>query len=191
MEIDAGKDLVTVTGTMDVKELAPHLDERLKRGVEVVPPPAKKDGKEGKESGGGDKKEGKESGGGAKKEGKEAPAPAGAEKKDSRDGGGKEEKTKVVNAEESAAPKVEISKFEHHGYYQSQPSYWYDHGQSSHYSHSYAADPYGYYHGGFAAPPAPAYPYTVHEGYPHYSMDPRLQAPQMFNDENPNACYIM
>ncbi|OWM82433.1 heavy metal-associated isoprenylated plant protein 5-like isoform X2 [Punica granatum] len=204
VNIEAAKDLVAVTGTMDVKELAPYLKQKLKRGIEVVPPPAKKDGggadkKEGKESGGGDKKEGKESGGGDKKDGKEAPAAA--EKKeggdggktDGGDGGKKEENSKEVKAEKSGEQKLEMSKFEHHGSYHSQPSYWYDQGQPSYYSHSYAVEPYGY-HGGYAGPPAPVYAHPVHEGYSHYPqypVDPRLQAPQMFSDENPNACSVM
>ncbi|KAI5584890.1 hypothetical protein BDE02_06G111300 [Populus trichocarpa] len=36
--VDAAKDLVTVKGTMDVKDLAPYLKEKLRRAVEVVPP---------------------------------------------------------------------------------------------------------------------------------------------------------
>lgn len=196
MSIDVGKDLVTVTGTMDDRELVPYLSNKLRRGVEVVPPPAKKDDaggnkKEGKESGGGDKKEAKASAGGDKKEGKEAAAAA-AEKKDGG-GSGEKGKSKEVKAEESSGPVVEISKLEHHGYYQTQPSYWYDQGQSSYYSHGYAVEPY-VYHGGYTAPPPPAYSYPVPEGYSHYPqypVDPRLHAPQMFSDENPNACSIM
>lgn len=38
MTVDAAKDLVTVKGTMDVKDLAPYLKEKLRRAVEVVPP---------------------------------------------------------------------------------------------------------------------------------------------------------
>ncbi|CAN1307857.1 Heavy metal-associated isoprenylated plant protein 6 [Linum perenne] len=69
--VDAAKDLVTVKGTMDVKELTSYLKEKLKRNVDVVPPPAaaKKDDdkKPAAAGGGGDKKEkekGKEGGGG-------------------------------------------------------------------------------------------------------------------------------
>ncbi|OWM82430.1 hypothetical protein CDL15_Pgr002004 [Punica granatum] len=127
VNIEAAKELVAVTGTMDVKELAPYLKEKVKRSVQAVPPPTKKD------DGGADKKEGKESGGGDKKE-----------------------------------------------------SYGY-------YSHSYAVEPYGY-HGGYAAPPASVYAHAVHEGYspyPQHPLDPRLHTPQMFSDENPNACSVM
>ncbi|XP_031395371.1 heavy metal-associated isoprenylated plant protein 5-like isoform X2 [Punica granatum] len=147
VNIEAAKDLVAVTGTMDVKELAPSLKEKLKRGVEVVPPPTKKDGggadkKEGKDSGGGDKKEGKEAGGGDKKDGKEAPAPAPAPAATEKEEGGDGSKTDD----------------------------------------------------GYVEPPASVYAHAVHEGYSHYPqypVDPWLHAPQMFSDENPNACSVM
>ncbi|XP_035543923.1 heavy metal-associated isoprenylated plant protein 3-like [Juglans regia] len=38
VDVAAGKDLVTVKGTMDVKELAAYLKEKLKRSVEIVAP---------------------------------------------------------------------------------------------------------------------------------------------------------
>ena len=53
MNIEGGKDLVSVKGTMDVKEIVPYLNEKLKRNVEVVPP--KKEGGDKKEN---NKKEG-------------------------------------------------------------------------------------------------------------------------------------
>ncbi|KAK4783075.1 hypothetical protein SAY86_007449 [Trapa natans] len=201
VSIDTAKDLVTVTGMVDEKELVPYLRSRLRRGVEVVPPPVKKDDsgpkkEDGKESGDGDKKGGKVSGGGGdKKEGKEALAPAGAVAAEVKGDGGEKEKSKDVKAEE---PKMEFRRFEHHGYYPSKTSYWYDQGQSSHYySHGYAVEPYAH-HGSYTAPPPPppppGYPHMVHEGYSHYPpypMDPRLHAPQMFSDENPNACSVM
>ncbi|KAK1266376.1 hypothetical protein QJS04_geneDACA000207 [Acorus gramineus] len=107
--IDAQKDLVTVKGTMDAKELAAYLKEKLKRGVEVVPPAKKDDG--------GEKKEKKEGGGGEKKE---------------KEGGGEGKKAEAVKAE---GHKIEY----------------------------------------------PGYPYAIE--YVH--------APQLFSDENPNACSIM
>lgn len=58
MKIDTQKDLVTVTGAMDMKALVDVLQKQLKRDVAIVPP--KKDG-EKKEKGGGDGK-GKSSG---------------------------------------------------------------------------------------------------------------------------------
>lgn len=55
MDVYAAKDLVTVKGTMDVKELAPYLKEKLKRSVEVVLPNKEDDGdKKAKEANGGD-----------------------------------------------------------------------------------------------------------------------------------------
>ncbi|XP_041990429.1 heavy metal-associated isoprenylated plant protein 3-like [Salvia splendens] len=53
MKIDTQKDLVTVTGSMDMKALADVLQKQLKRDVTVVPP--KKEG-DNKEKGGGDGK---------------------------------------------------------------------------------------------------------------------------------------
>ena len=38
MTVDAAKNLVTVKGTMDVKDLAPCLKKELGIAVEVVPP---------------------------------------------------------------------------------------------------------------------------------------------------------
>ncbi|KAK4798597.1 hypothetical protein SAY86_030923 [Trapa natans] len=184
LSIDKAKDLVTVTGMVDEKALVPYLSERFRRGVVVVPPPTKKD-----DSGG--KKEGKESRDGDNKDGKEAPSPAVAAAVEKKGGGGGKENSREVKAEE---PKTEVRRFEHHGYYPSQTSYWYDQGQPSHYySHGYAAEPNAY-HGSYAAPPPPAYPHMVHEGYPYYPqypVDPRLNTPDMFSDENPNACSVM
>lgn len=74
--MDGQKDLVTVTGTMDVNQLIPYLKEKLKRSVDVVPPKKPEgDGGEKKEKegggggGGGDKKEKEGEGGGKKQEG--------------------------------------------------------------------------------------------------------------------------
>ncbi|TXG58460.1 hypothetical protein EZV62_016289 [Acer yangbiense] len=59
--IDSARDLVTVKGTMDAKELAPYLEEKLKRTVEVVHPAKKDDSGEKKDNkeaaGGGENKE--------------------------------------------------------------------------------------------------------------------------------------
>ncbi|XP_028776080.1 heavy metal-associated isoprenylated plant protein 6 [Neltuma alba] len=145
VNIDAGKDLVTVKGTMDVKEMAPYLKGKLKRNVEVVPPKKddeKKDKGEAK-SGGGD--------GGKKKE----------------DG-----------------PKVEVNKMEYYGYPPPPPMYWpggdYHPGETS-YAVEYQTE------GGYSNQPGYA-----NQGYgvPYY-LNPQAPHPQMFSDENPNACSIM
>ncbi|KAG6430505.1 hypothetical protein SASPL_108575 [Salvia splendens] len=89
VKTDLAKDLVTVTGTMNEKELTSYLKEKLNRGVEIVPP-AKKDDASG------DKKE-KEAGG-DKKEG-------GSDKKGAESKGG----------DESKGTKVEVNKMEYRG----------------------------------------------------------------------------
>nr|GEW12402.1 heavy metal-associated domain, HMA [Tanacetum cinerariifolium] len=76
---DSGKDLVTVKGTMNTKELVPHLKEKFKRNVDVVPPKKEENkGGEAKEKSGGDKKK-KESGGDG--DAREAKQPSGGEDK--------------------------------------------------------------------------------------------------------------
>lgn len=187
VNMDGAKDLVTVKGTMDVKELTPYLKEKLKRNVEVVPPKKDDDKKEkaddGKKEkdGGGEKKENKEGGGGgdAKKEAVEAKP---ASESGGGDGGKKEE----------AAPKMEVvNKMEHYGY--APPTHWYNGhlpGQSS-----YAMEVHpGYWNQGYYGNSG----YNVNHGYvnqgypvepPPFYMQP--QHPQMFSDENPNACSVM
>ncbi|KAL7133464.1 hypothetical protein ABFS83_12G142900 [Erythranthe nasuta] len=121
---DLEKDLVTVIGTMDVKELTTYLKEKLKRGVEIVPPPKKVDnnnnnngGEKTKEDGGGgDKvkesavagggekieKEGGGGGGGEKKEkeGGSGGGGGGGEKKEKQGGGDKEKGDEPKKAED-------------------------------------------------------------------------------------------
>lgn len=169
--MDADKDLVTIKGTMGVKELAPYLQEKLKRSVEVMLPKKDDAGKEKTAGGGGDKK------------GKE---PAVAEKKG--DSGGK---AKAEDPEKEAASpsKMEISRMEYHGYSTLPPPPMYWHNGPMYveppYGH-HAAVPYQYHEG---QPSQGHYP-PVHYVGSGYSMDPR--ATNMFNDEDPNAaCSIM
>ncbi|CAK9160780.1 unnamed protein product [Ilex paraguariensis] len=70
VSIDSEKDLVTVKGKMDMKDLIPYLKGKLKRSVEVIPPAKKDDGGGGekKEKDGGDKKDKDGGGGGEKRE---------------------------------------------------------------------------------------------------------------------------
>ncbi|XP_027352631.1 heavy metal-associated isoprenylated plant protein 6-like [Abrus precatorius] len=165
VKIEEGKDLVTVKGTMGVKEMVPYLNEKLKRNVEVVPPKKEDDKKEKNE-----KKENKE--GSDKKEG---------------------------DKKQESAPKVEVNKMEHYGYgYPPPPMYWYDGyapGQSTG-SSSYAVEvqpgysnqgyiyvnnynQHGYVNQGYTMEPPPLY------------LHPHHPPPQMFSDENPNACSVM
>ncbi|KAI4300315.1 hypothetical protein L6164_033707 [Bauhinia variegata] len=171
VNIDGAKDLVTVKGTMDVKELTPNLKEKLKRNVEVVPP---------KKDGGGEKKEG---GGDKKKEGEAKPAADGA--------GGKKD---------DAAPKGEVNKLEYYGYGYPPPSYLFDGHLPGQVSTNYAMEVQpGYSNQGYYLPPGPGYMnhgYVQH-GYPMeaapmpFYMNPQHPHPQMFSDENPNACSVM
>ncbi|KAK4272855.1 hypothetical protein QN277_021353 [Acacia crassicarpa] len=169
--IDGAKDLVAVKGTMDVNELTPYLKDKLKRNVEVVPPPKKEEDKKEKD-GGGEKKEAKEGGGGEKKEAEAKPAAGG-------DGGEKKEEE---------APKMEVSKMEYYGF--PPPTYWYNEHVASEPGYAMEVHP-GYVNQGYYGNPG-----YVHQGYPnpvppppfYMQQDPH---PQMFSDENPNACSVM
>lgn len=187
VNVDGGKDLVTVKGTMDVEDLVPYLKEKLKRNVDVVPP--KKEDVGEKKDGGGKN----DAGGDNKEKSKEAAAPAAASGGEKKEGG---------------EAKVEVNKMEYHGSaYPQQPMYWSDGhvygGGSSYVVEGYQNHPhdngYGYPNQGYTnmnqgymnmnqgyTLPPPGY---VNQGY---MMDPRhIYAPQMFSDENPNACSIM
>ncbi|PPD70847.1 hypothetical protein GOBAR_DD32270 [Gossypium barbadense] len=184
VDIDGTKDLVTVKGTMDLKDLVPYLKEKLKRSVDVVPP---------KKDDGGEKKDvGEKKVTDADKNGKEKEAAAaGGEKKE---GGGE--------------TKMEVSKMEYHGYaYPAQPMYWSDRhvyggpsnaveGYQNQQHHEYGYMNQGYMNQGYMSHPGYVNEgYMSHPGYVNqgYMVDTRhpLHAPQMFSDENPNACSIM
>nr|CAB3499543.1 unnamed protein product [Digitaria exilis] len=160
--IDAGKDLVKVTGTMDAAALPGYLRDKLSRPVEVVAP--------GKKDGGGDKKD---KGG------------DGGDKKDGGGGGGGEEKKDKSAASASVAPMLMADA----GMYQMPPHYG---GYAP-----YPPAPGGYYGGGAAPAPHPAgfYPNASVQYPPPPAAYPygaaHLHAPQMFSDENPNACSVM
>ncbi|XP_019188943.1 PREDICTED: heavy metal-associated isoprenylated plant protein 3-like [Ipomoea nil] len=114
MKVDPEKDLVTVTGKMNVKAMVEDLKKHLKKNVEIVPPKKEKGGKEN----------------------------AGGEK----DGGGGGGKVVVVEGN-----RLQVQM----GY-------------------PYNQDPY---------------PYACQTGYQPFYNYPH--APQMFSDENPNACSVM
>ncbi|CAH2074340.1 unnamed protein product [Thlaspi arvense] len=201
--IDSAKDLVIVKGILDVKQLTPYLNEKLKRTVEVVP--AKKEE-------------------GATVAAAAAPAPAGGEKKDKgagekkeskdvgekKDGGGEKKKEVAAAGGGDGGATVDVKKSEYNGYgYPPQPMYYYPPGQvygqqymmQGQSSQSYVQEPYtnqGYVHESYTnqgygqgygqeAPPPPHY--MNHQGY----ADPyaHMRAPEMFSDENPNGCSVM
>ncbi|KAL7092107.1 hypothetical protein ACP275_12G145200 [Erythranthe tilingii] len=209
---DLEKDLVTVIGTMELKDLTTYLKEKLKRGVEIVPPPKKVDNNNGgekkKEESAGDKV--KESGAGAgggekiKKEGgggggdKEK----GDEAKKAEDGGGGV-KNKGGGGGGEGTKVVEVNKMEYNNsyipetYYAVMPMY------GNHHPHH--ADDYGHH-----VPSSSMY--HDHHDYGHqvYSSNsaayvaqysqhgPPLPPPtlltandHMFSDENPNGCFVM
>jgi len=151
--IDAAKDLVKVTGTMDAAALPGYLRDKLSRAVDVVAP-GKKDG------GGGDKKD----------------------KGDKKDGGEEKKDKSAASAAVAPMPMAEAGMYQmppHYGYAPYAPA------PGGYYGGAPAPHPAGFYHPGaggqYPPPPPPAYPY----GASH------LHAPQMFSDENPNACSVM
>ncbi|CAH8385613.1 unnamed protein product [Eruca vesicaria subsp. sativa] len=186
--IDSAKDLVIVKGILDIKQLTPYLNEKLKRTVEVVP---------------------------AQKEEAAAAAPAGGEKKDKGAGEKKEtkdvgDKKKEVASAGDGGATMDVKKSEYSGYgYPPQPMYYNPPGQvyGQHYmmqgqsSQSYVQEPYvnhqGYVHEAYTnqgygqgyGQQAPPPPYMNHQGY----ADPyaHMRAPEMFSDENPNGCSVM
>nr|GMD19016.1 heavy metal-associated isoprenylated plant protein 3-like [Ipomoea batatas] len=93
MKLDRQKEVVTVTGAMDMKALVENLKKHLKRDVEIVPPK--------KEGGGGEKKE-KGGGGGGNEKGNDK-GKGGGKKEGGGGGGGDGEKNK-----EEAANKMQM-----------------------------------------------------------------------------------
>ncbi|CAH1443446.1 unnamed protein product [Lactuca virosa] len=191
---DSGRDLVTVKGTMNVKELLPHLKEKLKRKIDIVPPKkeekgstdAKDDKKEkGEGGGGGDKKE-KEGGGGGDTKAKGGD---GVVKAAGGGGGGGEDKKKgieVVNRLEYSGhnPYTYTMPSYNQNYY-NQNYYNQDYGVLASSSHGYVSQGYNYGHGMEYSHPPPLPP------PPMYLHDPRVTDSGMFSDENPNACSVM
>lgn len=167
MSIDGAKDLVTIKGTMEVKSLQLHLKEKLRRDVEIVP---------------------------AKKEEKKD------EKKVEKNEAKKEDKKNDLVVE---APKIDMNKMQYYGSYPaggSSSSYWFENGQMS-YDHNYSG---GYY--GYNSPtlPSPVPVQGQNMGFftqngveQMYHVQPASYGynihapPQMFSDENPNACSVM
>ncbi|GAB2235774.1 hypothetical protein Droror1_Dr00026215 [Drosera rotundifolia] len=213
VNVDLQKDVIIVKGTMNMEELLPYLNTKLKRTVDIAPPPKKDGGAPASDKkpqeGGGDKKEGggdKKEGGGDKKpkeggEGKKD-KDAGGEKKEKEGGGdkkgkegGEEKKGEAKGAGDGPkpaggdAPKVEVNKMEYYGTPYGPMAYTYD--PSSSYSNNYVVE--------YSHAPYPPQPQPFHAPYPGESIhaygSPYMhyqQAPDMFSDENPNAsCSIM
>ncbi|XP_022978408.1 heavy metal-associated isoprenylated plant protein 6 [Cucurbita maxima] len=185
--VDAMKDLITVKGTIEGKDLAGYLKDKFKRSVEVVPP-KKDEPAAAAAAAGGDKKE-KEAGGGGgdKKENDGKAASSGG------DGGG---------------TKMEVSKLEYSGLSYQPSTFYYDAPVHSQYSYAMEAQPsyppvHSQYSYAMEAQPsnspihsfANSSGYYANQNYAHqgYAMPmyDHSHAPQMFSDENPNACSVM
>ncbi|KFK29847.1 hypothetical protein AALP_AA7G186500 [Arabis alpina] len=206
--IDGAKDLVTVKGTMDVKELVPLLTKKLKRTVEPILPAKKDDGAAEKKKTEAapppaakkevpavvvtePKKEGGDTGGEKKKEAGDG----GEKKKEAGDGGEKKKEVKDGEKKEGGgggggAPVAMVNKMDHYGYsaYPTVPMYW----QEGHvYGQSYPMGGQGYPMEGQSYLGS-GYNYAS-ESYVPYSQ-PNMTvppAPGMFSDENPNGCSVM
>ncbi|KVH99986.1 Heavy metal-associated domain, HMA [Cynara cardunculus var. scolymus] len=164
---DVGKDLVTVKGTMNVKELTPYLKDKLRRSVDIVP--SKTDEKKD------DKKEKTD----------------GTDKKEKVSGGDGEKK--AVGGDVASRSIEVVNKLEYYGqnpYTYTMPTYnqgYYnqDYGVSTSSNHGYIND--GYVNHGYAM----QYPNEPPRPPPMYLHDPRVPDTGMFSDENPNGCSVM
>ena len=137
--VDAAKDLVKVTGTMDTAALPGYLKDKLNRPVEVVAP-SKKDG-------GGDKKDGAKKDDGKKDKG------AG----DGGAGGGEDKKDKDKSAAASAS--LAPMPMADAGMYQMPPQYGYTPYPGGYYGGAPPHNPAFYPNvGARYAPPYPSYP---------------------------------
>ncbi|KAL3623349.1 hypothetical protein CASFOL_032165 [Castilleja foliolosa] len=216
---DFQNDLVTVIGTMDVKELISYLREKLKRDVQIVPLKKNDDaGKKKKEEGGGgdggrgggEKSENLGGSGGTndKKENQKEKE-KGKEKEKEKEGDGNDEKIEKQGKTGGDEKKLGESKDEdeegekneggdvvkvdvskmEHHSYDTQTHY-----AMPMYDQAYASYDYGMtsmYH---------QHHYDHHQGYSNsdYTNGPPPPPPTylsandgMFSDENPNGCFIM
>ncbi|KAK4386381.1 Heavy metal-associated isoprenylated plant protein 3 [Sesamum angolense] len=196
---DLQKHLVTVIGTMDVNKLTTYLKEKLKRGVEIIPP-KKDDNASNQDVKGGDEKEKGGSGGdgGEEKKDKEGGKSGGGDEKKEGGGDKKDDESKHAGggggggegSKGNEGTKVEVNKMEYHSF---NPQ---THYAMPMYNQTYANQDYVH---------APMY---HHQGYPNtgyvvqYAHGPPPPPPtylnmndntndHMFSDENPNGCFVM
>ncbi|KAG6386296.1 hypothetical protein SASPL_155191 [Salvia splendens] len=193
---DLQKDLIIVIGTMDVNNLVTYLKEKLKRGVEIVPP-KKDDGApaaEKKAAEGAVVEEKEKAKGVGEGEGKEEVKKdkesniVGESDEKKKEGGGGDKKgveSKLVAASAAEAgtgeTKVETNKMEYHNSYSPQTHYampmvMYGHQDYDMRHHESRAN-MGYY---MAGPPLPPPTYLSADANDN-----------MFSDENPNGCSVM
>ncbi|XP_057805351.1 heavy metal-associated isoprenylated plant protein 6-like [Salvia miltiorrhiza] len=178
---DLQKDLIIAIGTMNVNDLVSYLREKLKRGVEIVPPKKDKDAAAAVDS-----KEKASGGGEQEKKDKESDVVGkGGGKQKQASGDAKEAEAKPAAAGAGGETKVEMSKMEHHSSYNPQTHYAMPmvmHNQS------YGHQEYGMHH------------HQSHTNMGYYEAGPPMPPPtylntntndDMFSDENPNGCSVM
>lgn len=193
------KDEVEVTGTMDIPNMVSYLKEKLNRDVEAVAVPVRKDGGGGGEGEGKGKDDKKHSGGGGKD--KVAAGAAGDDRMDKGKGieasaaGPSTAAAAAYMSAPAGASTYQVAP--PHGYvaYEQVPP------PASYYPYPY----YGYGSGDGMGHANPSYyqqqpqtqpqpdgnqqPQVAYPPYPYqFDMAP---APQLFSDENPNACSVM
>uniref|UniRef100_A0A7N0V5I7 HMA domain-containing protein n=2 Tax=Kalanchoe fedtschenkoi TaxID=63787 RepID=A0A7N0V5I7_KALFE len=192
--IDGARDLITVTGTVDVTEMIPYLVEKLRRNVELVPT-AKRDESGDKKTAPAAAAVSAADGGDEKKN-----AAAGEEKKGKEKGG--DEETKKKDEEGGEVVKVEAQRMVYQyqpnygGYNYNSPgagpstTYWYGGGGGG-YGQDNRMWSQGYDGGRAAAEERRNVGYVIeHFQYPNHHAPP-YEEPGMFSDENPNACSVM
>ncbi|GAB2300620.1 hypothetical protein Dimus_034654 [Dionaea muscipula] len=183
VNVDVEKDLITVKGTMNIKDMLPYLNTKLKRSVvEMIPSPKNHAG-----AGAAADKKPKEGGGEKKEKGGKKDKEGGGDKKEKGGGGDKKEKENAAAGAARAAgdhgngpppTKVElVHKMDYYGTPFNDPS-------SSSYSNGYVIPDPSYPGQPIVVPYLADQPHG--NGYTEYQ-----HAPQMFSDENPNACSIM
>jgi hypothetical protein len=174
-ESDLKASEVTVKGVFDESKLAEYVHRRTGKHAAVVksepvPPPEPAGGDKAKEEekaegGGGEEKKGDDGGKEEKKDGKEGEAAAGGDEK-------KQDEEKKEGGGGDAAPAGEDKEK--------------DPAAANLYMHY----PRFGFPGGYYPPPPPWYVYQP--VYPPYAAPQYVaHAPQIFSDENPNACSVM
>ncbi|XP_065855023.1 heavy metal-associated isoprenylated plant protein 3-like [Euphorbia lathyris] len=199
--VDDRKDLVTVKGTMEVKDLVPYLSEKFRTSVEVVQP---KTDQAKKEVGGGGDGGG---GGGEKKTDAEKVDGEGEKKNDAQkvDGGGEEkkddnkegfgsnagEKKSHGKKDEAAASGDGGAMAEVTNKMDYSPAYvpinWLD----GIFSQSYTVDPQHLQYGYGYNPVNQGYLIPIYNNIEPVYNHPPMNPAQMFSDDNPRACSII
>ena len=188
------KDEVKVTGTMDIPNMLTYLKEKLNRDVEAVAPPANKDGGGGGE-GRDDKKD--SGSGGDKNKGAVGAGAGGDDKKDKGKG------IDVSAGPSTAAAAAFMAAPAGASTYHVAPPYGYVAYQQAPPPASYYPS-YPYYGNGDGMGHAnPSYYHQPQQQQPDGSQQPQMAyppypyrfdmapPPQLFSDENPNACSVM